>query len=245
MPRHRYVQYYGEIGLGTPEQKFLVVFDTGSSNLWVPSSQCSWFSIACDLHHKYHAGNSATYEVGLNFVVVLCSDMPTCWKQMSFHKHNVNFAIYFVQSNDTVFAIQYGSGSLSGFLSTDKLTLGSLEVQEQTFAEATKEPGLAFVAAKFDGIMVSPPLHIPPLHISKELNALQTVAGFARHSCTLRHEVAVHISLSIKERRNMCEGKMHYLYFCSYLVTAFVCNSWIHTLLSLSLMCLHYTNSIA
>ncbi|XP_047319035.1 aspartic proteinase A1-like [Impatiens glandulifera] len=53
-------EYYGQIGIGTPPQFFSVIFDTGSSNIWIPSSKC-YFSIACFIHPKFKSKLSSTY----------------------------------------------------------------------------------------------------------------------------------------------------------------------------------------
>ncbi|KAK0418192.1 hypothetical protein QR680_013423 [Steinernema hermaphroditum] len=115
-------QYYGPVEIGNPPQKFNILFDTGSSNLWVPCKGCPITNLACDFHSKFD-----------------CSASTTCKK------------------TDEPFKIQYGSGQMDGYVVRDEVCFGNVQKwctdATQGFACAKDEPGMAFVAAKFDGIL--------------------------------------------------------------------------------------------
>uniref|UniRef100_A0A8C6RHJ1 Cathepsin E n=1 Tax=Nannospalax galili TaxID=1026970 RepID=A0A8C6RHJ1_NANGA len=135
------MEYFGTISIGSPPQNFTVIFDTGSSNLWVPSVYCT--SPACKTHPVFHPSQSNTYsEVG------------------------------------STFSIQYGTGSLTGIIGADQVSVEGLTVVGQQFGESVKEPGQTFVNAEFDGILglSSPPGYeltfggYDPSHFSGSLN---------------------------------------------------------------------------
>uniref|UniRef100_A0A8C7BW05 Peptidase A1 domain-containing protein n=1 Tax=Neovison vison TaxID=452646 RepID=A0A8C7BW05_NEOVI len=109
-------QYFGKIYIGTPPQEFTVVFDTGSSDLWVPSVYCK--SYACQKHHRFDPAKSSTFQ-------------------------NLNEPL----------SIQYGTGSMQGFLGLDSVTVSNIVDPQQTVGLSTKEPGNVFTYSEFDGIL--------------------------------------------------------------------------------------------
>ncbi|KAF3853192.1 hypothetical protein F7725_013880 [Dissostichus mawsoni] len=93
----------------------MVVFDTGSSNLWIPSIYCN--SAACNNHDKFNPRTSSTFR-----------------------------------NNGHSLRIQYGTGSMTGILGYDTVTVGGLAVKNQIIGlSETEAPFMQYMRA--DGIL--------------------------------------------------------------------------------------------
>lgn len=125
-------EYYGQVSVGSPPQTFLVVFDTGSGNLLLPSHECT--SDACTGHKRYDSGLSATA------LQIAYADQPTT-------------PVTEDGTRDIV-TITFGTGEMSGVYVRDNICLGPGNICcKANFVAATEESDEPFSLVPFDGIL--------------------------------------------------------------------------------------------
>lgn len=119
--------YFGDISVGTPPQKFSVVFDTGSANLIIPGGDCT--STACKMHDRFDRTSSSTVsQVNCDGGEVPAGEEP-----------------------DAV-TITFGTGSITGECLRDQVCIGEL-CSQGDFISATEESSHPFASFKFDGVL--------------------------------------------------------------------------------------------
>jgi len=133
--------YYGEVQVGSPRQAFVVVFDTGSGNLMVPSTYCQ--SNACTMHQRFNRAQSTTAK-----------DIQADGS------HAVKGA-----PRDQI-TVTFGTGEISGVFIQDDVCIGTL-CSNVRFVAATDETDDPFTSFKFDGVLG---LALPEMSQGPEFN---------------------------------------------------------------------------
>jgi len=102
-------QYIGEIFIGTPAQKFTVVFDTGSSDIWIPDKDCG----SCDSHEKFVSDDSTSFkDLNSNFQIMYGSG-PVEGKTA---EETLTLTDDYVLENVKMGLVTHESSAIAGFL---------------------------------------------------------------------------------------------------------------------------------
>lgn len=127
------LQYFGEVMVGTPAQKFTVIFDTGSGHLMVPSMQCE--SPACARHKRFQGNLSST-------------SMAIGWADSPLTPATDD------SDRDTMI-VNFAMGEATGQYVRDRVCLGTERAFCATadFVETIEESDDPFGAAEWDGIL--------------------------------------------------------------------------------------------
>lgn len=121
------IYYYGEISMGSPPRKFRLNFDTGSSDFWIISSNCT--SASCKKHNRFDGKKSHSFKNhGLDFEILYgdgsYASGKTCFDSVTIGRtriDQVGFAqIDFLygmddEQNDGILGLAYKSLATTGF----------------------------------------------------------------------------------------------------------------------------------
>uniref|UniRef100_A0A7S2TEN3 Peptidase A1 domain-containing protein n=1 Tax=Lotharella oceanica TaxID=641309 RepID=A0A7S2TEN3_9EUKA len=128
-----------DVEIGTPPQKFSIVPDTGSSNLWVMDNSCK----DCD------AAGCVPPKGGVSD---FSDDMvPTCHAKYDQQKSSSIKLQNDAQGNTKQFSIEYGSGACKGYVADETVKFGGYTLQKQPIGLATEAN--TFQQMPFSGIL--------------------------------------------------------------------------------------------
>jgi len=134
-------EYWGRIFVGTPAKEFTVIFDTGSGNLILPSSDCQ--SVACLAHHRYdwrHSAGAARvtragHVLAASAIALVGGGSPEAQK-------------------DVGATVKFGTGRVHGQFYRDKVCLSAEGAcLEASFIGTDTETDEPFQQCRFDGIL--------------------------------------------------------------------------------------------
>ena len=129
-------QYYGPISVGTPPQPFTVVFDSGSSNLWIPAANCS----TCLGKHAFQHSSSTYVPNGTAFQIDYESgpvSPPALNPQCPADTLHTAVAYPHICAWLLLCMPPTTPMQVSGFVSKDVVTVGGLSAKNAYFAEVT------------------------------------------------------------------------------------------------------------
>ncbi len=128
--------YFSNFRFGTSEEDYHMLIDSGASNTWVMSSECS--TDACGAHDLFGSEDSTSLTVSGRFtLVVVCALHCT--------------HLIFLQASNDPFNMTYGTGSVDGILAEDEIRFGDFSVP-MTFGLATNV-SIEFLSYPMDGIL--------------------------------------------------------------------------------------------
>jgi len=148
----RKTAYYGEITAGTPSQKFVVVYDTGSGNLILPGSECK--SDACLAHDQFSEDESDTFSSAI------CG--------------------MFAGTPSDRIKISFGTGHIRGKCVKDRICIGGV-CTGASFIEATEMSNKPFSSFRFDGIFGLGLLALARGEAFSIMNQLSAQNAFKQH----------------------------------------------------------------
>mmetsp|Transcript_51987 Transcript_51987/g.135328 ORF Transcript_51987/g.135328 Transcript_51987/m.135328 type:complete len:378 (+) Transcript_51987:3-1136(+) len=142
--------YFGNVAIGTPPQWFDVVFDSGSGNLVLPSTDCT--GEACVNHARYDQQRSTSARR----VSCVSSEAPLLPKSTP-------------DTSPDSLSITFGTGEIWGRCIEEQVCLGSV-CYPGSFIAASNETSIPFTGFEFDGVLG---LSLPEMSHSPAFNMME------------------------------------------------------------------------